>query len=152
MKNILIIVFLLLLGITTLYAGIKMRVSKYNLDAWQKTKGTILEKRVDKKQLASGSSRANFRVYVTYEYVVNDKTYQSNIYNAIELSKGEIASLENMAVKEMNELPTEVTVYYNPENAMEAYLYNQSSAFSWVAIVVGVLMMLIGVGMIFGLD
>lgn len=149
MEHYIISIFLIIIGSVATLMGIKLFRFRIKLSNWINTKARVLHKKVDEREILPGTELANFRTFITYEYKVDGDKHIGNRYNAIELLGGESASLKKMALKEVQKLPDEITVYYNPENPNEAFV-NPIGIFSLIiSLFIGIPFLLAGIIMLF---
>lgn len=149
MEQYIISIFLIIIGGVATFMGIKLMRFRIRLSNWKETSGKILHKRVDEKEILPGADLDNFRIYLSYEYQVNGNNFIGNRYNAIELLGGETASLKRIANKEIEKLPEEITVYYDPQKPSDSFV-NPISFFSlFISLFIGIPFLLAGIIMLF---
>jgi Na+-transporting NADH:ubiquinone oxidoreductase subunit NqrC len=122
-KTILILIFLILVSGFVVYGVIIHLQQRQRTSKFLSTQGQMTKVWVDFKKIASSAGPSSqYRVYGNYSYILNETEYKgTNIYS-IELFEGEISMSKADALKIANGLPTEITVYYNPENPQESFL------------------------------
>ncbi len=132
-------------GITTLRTG---AVSAN----WPHVMGKMLKAEVTssttQRRDNEGRSYTDTTYYpsVTYEFVLNGQTYQSNRLSAQDNGYSKSTDALN-AIEQVNS-GDGVTVYYNPQNPKEAMLKPGISGNSFVSLVFGGLLLLLGGGVI----
>lgn len=149
MENILTAIFLIVLGGVSILMWIKLIQLKSRLSSWKSTKGKVLNKSVGERKILPGTDLDNFRVYLEYEYEVENQKIIGNHLSAIELLGGEKAMLKKMAVKRLQKIPENVVVWYNPEKPKESYLNPVEGFYSVICAVIGIPMLIGGIVMLF---
>ncbi len=108
--------FILAMGVWMIQLGRKSAEKVKQAKLWPTASATIIKSEVRKMP----GSNAKFRFDIEYRYQVNDKQYTNN---NIAIG-GEVTSGRILAEKRQEKYPegSSPTVYYNPDNANEAYL------------------------------
>jgi hypothetical protein len=126
-SNINPLVMVLLAGIVIGFYGIYKIYKGYESQNWPATEGKIIDSRL------SGAKRTfGRRVFIKYEYFVKGSRYISS-----QISYTLIIGDYSGSVEIIREYPKgkKVTVYYNPDNAMDAVLKTEiSGQISWLFI------------------
>lgn len=142
MKEVLIGIFLCILGFFCLWAALKMLKLKRKLRGWKKIKATVLSKTVEERKILSGTDLNNFRISVEYQYEVDGKFYTNNIFYAEEIENAEVSMLKRMAQKKIDTLQQEIIVFYNPNNPQESYTIHKNLLFAYLLLLFGAIMIL----------
>ena len=129
MENIGIGLFVLIIGSAAIIAAIYSRKLHKRIDSWVRTPGKITKKWVDLKSISNSSRTQTHQVYVEYSYRVNDKGYIGNNHYAMELNRGAITVSESKAKKEVEEMPDDAMVYYDPYNPEDSFINKGKSHF-----------------------
>jgi hypothetical protein len=82
--NIFIGFFALIIGAGALYAALAISKNRKKTSGWERISGKLIWKKIDLKKL-SAATRANYRIYLEYEYLFQGKDYIGTNYYAIEL-------------------------------------------------------------------
>lgn len=126
-SNINPLVMVLLAGIVIGFYGIYKIYKGYESQNWPATEGKIIDSR-----LAGAKRTIGRRVFIKYEYFVKGSRYVSS-----QISYTLIIGDYSGSVEIIREYPKgkKVTVYYNPDNPMDAVLKTEiSGQISWLFI------------------
>jgi len=109
-------VLIVAIGVWIIHLGRKSAVKLRQAEHWPTTQAKIIKSEVRKRPGAN----AKFRFKIKYQYEVQDKQYTNN---DIAIG-GEIRSGRILAEKQQAKYPegSTQTVFYNPDDAREAYL------------------------------
>lgn len=144
MEAILSGIFLILIGIGSIWAGAKMSGWRKITSQWTKTSAKLISKHIGEKKILPGTSLSNFRIYVDYEFTVNGKTYRGNTLNLVELENGEEAMLMKTAERLIQKIGDHLVVYYNPANPLQSIVYRGGYTFWILLSLLGLFMLLMG--------
>ncbi|NOR05405.1 MAG: DUF3592 domain-containing protein [Deltaproteobacteria bacterium] len=121
------LVIILFVGIVIGFYGIYKIYKGYESQNWPTTQGKIIDSR-----LAGAKRIIGRRVFIKYEYFVEGNRYVSS-----QISYTLIIGDYSGAIEILREYPKgkTVTVYYNPDNSMDAVLKTEiSGRISWLFI------------------
>ena len=133
-----------MIGAGAIYAAQFIAKNRKKTSKWARTEGKLIWKKIDFKKLSS-ATRANYRIYLEYEYSFQGKVYTGNNYYAIELEKGEHSFLEYQAKKELDRIPENLMVYVNPSDPTESFIIKEGSFFIWVCYLMGIPAIIAGI-------
>lgn len=137
-------IFLILIGIGSIWAGSKMSGWRKITSEWTRTNATLISKHIGEKKILPGTSQSNYRIYVEYEFTVNGKSFVGNTLNLVELQNGEEAMLMKTAERLIQKIGNNLTIYYNPQNPNQSVVYRGGYMFWIFLLMLGIGMMLIG--------
>uniref|UniRef100_A0A6C0LRP4 DUF3592 domain-containing protein n=1 Tax=viral metagenome TaxID=1070528 RepID=A0A6C0LRP4_9ZZZZ len=114
------IIILAVIGLSLFFINLKNNFKICKIVSWPRIDAVILSSK--SLSIDHSTSRLNFESpYITYEYNVNGKTYQSDRFGPFENTLYEIHDLKNISSKFSP--GTVVSAYYNPKNPAESYLH-----------------------------
>lgn len=121
-KKMAIGIFGILMALGCFYASYKMIIMYKTVQAWQATTATVLEKKIEKRE--NHSTRANYGLFVTYQYEFQTKTYQNDKVFLVELIGGQANhSSPEFAQPYANQITTPFTIYVNPAKPSESVIF-----------------------------
>lgn len=129
----------LIIGLACIYAGIKLIRLLASIRKWPSTKGTLIEKYLADPIQTSKDCPDDKRIFAKYNYTVDTAEYEGTNVYAIEIIKGERMSLSRQALRQMEKIDNEPTVYYNPDKPTESFLIADSNAWRVILLVSGIL-------------
>ena len=137
--------FMVTMGVWMIHLGRKSAVKLKQAEHWPTTQAKIIKSEVRKRPGAN----AKFRFKIEYEYEVHDKQYTNN---DIAIG-GKIRSGRILAEKQQTKYPegSIQTVFYNPDNAREAYLEPVIEGGGRLELLGGIGAIIIGVLLVTGL-
>ncbi|MBN1410057.1 MAG: DUF3592 domain-containing protein [Spirochaetales bacterium] len=118
-------------------AGVQMLVSRMTIEAWPRVPGAVLSLKMER-----GSEDSYCLSYV-YTYEVDGNKLTNNVFSP---SGDYCYGDEEMASHYFLKEGAAVTVYYNPENPAESYLFNDDFPTPYFIIPMGVGLLAIGIG------
>lgn len=161
LKYVMVVVAIILgiIGLVWLIHNIWKNIKINNISSWPTTPALVLSSMAQPANDAAGYDYvkpadivvrsdidAEYIPHVTYRYRVGNREYSSQnlvydgpeIYNSFDTKRlfGPISAGQT------------IPVYYNPDDHEESYIYNGKT--TWVGIVVGIILLLIALGMLFG--
>jgi hypothetical protein len=142
-QSVIIGIFLLLIGAVAVYMGHKLLALRKLVRSFLPVKGILIKKWVAEKKLASATEPSNTHcVNVNYQFEVDGVSYQGDNFYAEEILSGERSMSPKQAQNKIDLIPEQVTVYYNPANPEESYIYNSGS--------IALLVLVLGYSFVFG--
>jgi hypothetical protein len=127
-QSVIIGIFLLLIGAVAVYMGHKLLALRKLVRSFLPVKGKLIKKWVAEKTLASATEPGNTHcVNVNYQFEVNGESYQGDNFYAEEILSGERSMSPKQAQKKIDLIPEQLTVYYNPINPEQSYIYKSGS-------------------------
>lgn len=137
------LVFCFLISAAAFWFGIKMIRLYSRVSKWTRVKATVIKKSVVKRKLTS-ASRAGFKPEIEYSYILNGKEYIGHRVFLAEIVKGERGFLFSAAEKFNDKIKPEIDIYVDPLNAEESVMYCDGAVWYFVALIMGVMSLLIG--------
>jgi hypothetical protein len=143
-------IFALLLGLAFVYVGNMYSALARRMRSYRSVRGRITAREV--VIVPSGNTRegrygdgGGYTPQVSYRYVVDGIELESN-----KLARAVRGYKRSVAERKLEEIPDQVTVWYDPRNPSEAYLHKHGPAFGYailglgVAVTAGALISLLG--------
>ena len=145
MRRRMVAIFVLVIGLAAVVAGITLMSASRKARGWPVVTGRIVERSVG-PSTTTGASRPGryFEPRVTYDYTVEGKTYHGH-----RIAMTTDAYDEDKARRVANELPESVEVHYNPRDPADAVLQPSSIGMSILILVFGAIGLLVGAGMLY---
>jgi hypothetical protein len=139
-----IAIFLLVIGIAGLYAGITALSASSKFRGWPVASGRVTEKTIG-PSTTTGASRPGryFEPRVTYSYTVDGKSFTGH-----RIGVTTNAYDEDTARKTANDFPESVEVHYNPKDPSDALLQPSATGIAIIMLAAGILAALIGAGLL----
>lgn len=137
MKSMVFAVLTLLAGTGALFVGCSVSSEVRAKKGWPTTDGKIVERGVGAPMHTSGRS---FLPRAVYTYTVGGKSYKND---QVYLVKGTGGTSDDMKAL-VDGLPDPVPVHYDEDNPAESYLVTNSMSTFYIALAIGILLLIIG--------
>ena len=128
----------LMIGLGMLILGVSKIMTAKDSETWPSKEGTVLESKIS---INSSDDGTTYGADVTYEYKVNEKTYEGDKVTVSEVSTGSRGRARNI----VNRYPVgnKVTVFYDPDDPETSVLETGMTGGSWLFPGIGVVFFLI---------
>ena len=137
-------IFSLLLGGVGLWTGIRQLKNRALLSKWKTAPGKVIERGTYRPNITSLSASAfRYSPLVKYSYQVNGAEFINDVIHPRRIQLPRHSS-RKWAQKQAESFPSEVLVYYNPDDPGESYLLMTSKVVLGTVVALGVLLILIG--------
>ncbi len=144
-KKMIIGIFGLLIALGCFYVSHKMIIMYRNVQKWQATTATVLDKKIEKRE--AHSTRANYGLMVTYQYQFNKKTYQNNKVFLVDLVGGQTNhSSPEFAQPYADQITNPLTIYVNQDKPDESVIFRDGIMLYIGIALLGILSLLIAIG------
>jgi hypothetical protein len=148
-KKMMIGIFGLLIALGCFYASYKMIIVYKNVQKWQATTATVLEKKIEKRE--THSTRANYGLMVTYQYQFNNKTYQNDKVFLVDLMGGQANhSSPEFAKPYADQINNPLTIYVNQDNPNESIIFRDGIMLYIGIALLGIFSLLVAIGYFYG--
>ena len=129
-------------GLLMLILGISFYHTEQEIASWPSVSGTIVVSRVTHHTDDDGDDY--YKPYYIYEYDVDGQKFENDEYSV--LHSTESFSLKEAAIESKLKTGTKVSVFYNPKDPTDSYMYRteNTSTTTWIFITIGLI--LIGIG------
>lgn len=129
-----VIAFLLILGVISIWTGIHFYKKLSKIQKWKKTNAIILKREAKHSPNKQGASHScQYEVGIEYEYFFHDKKYVHDEYSLVTSMM-----THESAQKKVAKIPDKIIIYVNPENPQEAYYHVNSMWFAFVVLGTGI--------------
>lgn len=124
--SILFMLGLIVLGVVFMYRAVSGRVKAKKALEWPTVKGKVLSSEVEEDRLrnATGKAIIAFVPEISYEYVVNGKTYTNDVVILGDTTYDYITAAR---ICEKFAVESEPIVHYNPDDAQDSVLLPQAT-------------------------
>ena len=129
-------------GVLALSFGIRLASESSAKKKWPVVTGRLVERDIQRNERAVGRAGAYYEPKIKYTYAVDGREYVGGqMYSRAGQSYG-----HDTIKKAVDELPGEVPVHYDPRDPASAFLLLTSTGYAVLAIVLGAVCALLGVG------
>ena len=144
-KKMIIGIFGLLIAFGCFYVSHKMILMYRNVQNWQATTATVLEKKIEKREIHS--TRANYGLMVTYQYQFKEKVYTNNKVFLVDLVGGQANhSSPEFAQPYADKITNPLTIYVNQDKPDESVIFRDGIMLYIGIALLGILSLLIAIG------
>lgn len=131
-------------ALSCFYVSYNMIITYKNVQQWQATTATVLEKKIEKRE--NHSTRANYGLFVSYQYEFQGKIYENNKVFLIELIDGQANhSSPEDAQTYADQITTPLTIYVNSANPSESVVFRDGIMFYVGIALLGILALSIAI-------
>lgn len=137
------IIFIVVSGVI-LFFGIRQITRATASNAWPNVTGVVTVSELGKHVGHDRDDTTTYRADISYDYVVNDRSYRNGVVNFGSLQTSDPSTARR--VLKRYPVGLQVPVYYNPAEPQDAVLEPGLDGGSWFLPIFGSVFLLVGVG------